>query len=370
MMPRDVRASHRLELSKDALRHPLVVAASEVAARFAIDADDVERQGVTRERLAQATSAGLATPWLDPVTGAAPPPEVTRAVVELIAGACPSTWFVLTQHRSAWESATSTDEEPLRRRWAEPLSKGQALGAVAFAHLRRPGPAHVLASPDGDGWRVSGTLDWVTGWGLADVLCLMVETTGGDVLQTLIPAEPRKGLAVTSPLELLAMGATSTVGASMQDMRIESDEIAIAVPKSQWLTRDSQRTANAMPAVFGMTFAIANEVEDVAQRRHDAEALLVVQRIVQRAAEARHEAYTLIDTASPADHLDDRVRLRADSLALLSAAARALVIVSGGRALDAGSRPARWLREAMFMNVQAQTGSLRSAQLRTVLATS
>jgi alkylation response protein AidB-like acyl-CoA dehydrogenase len=365
--PADAREHDPLAPNVAASAHPLVVAAQRVADDFAADADVVERTGVTRARLDVAASAGLATPWLDPATGEAVPAEVTRTIVELIAGACPSTWFVLTQHRSAWESATLTDVAVLRERWAMPLSTGRALGAVAFAHLRRPGPPQVVATRDGDGWRVSGRLDWITGWGVTDVLALMVETPDGQVLQTLIPAESRPGLAVTPPLDLLAMGATSTVGASLDALRIEPDEVALTLDKDDWTAIDRQRTANAVPAVFGMIRAICRDLADVAERRGDHEAAEVAQRIAARAAGGRASAYALIDDADPEERTDERVRLRADSLALLSAAARALVIASGGRALDGASRPARWSREAMFMNVQAQTGSLRSAQLAELL---
>jgi alkylation response protein AidB-like acyl-CoA dehydrogenase len=368
MPPADASASDPLAPSAEVVAHPFVATAQSIADDFAADADSVEHAGVTRARLDAAASAGLATPWLDPATGKAVPAEVTRTIVELIAGSCPSTWFVLTQHRSAWESATLTEVATLRERWAAPLSTGRALGAVAFAHLRRSGPPQVVATRDGEGWRVSGRLDWITGWGLTDVLALMVETPDGQVLQTLIPARARPGLILTPPLDLLAMGATSTVGASLDALRIEPGEVAITLDKDDWTALDRQRTANAVPAVFGMIRSICRDLDDVAERRGDADAAEVARRIVERAAVVRASAYALIDDVAPDERSDERVRLRADSLALLSAAARALVIASGGRALDGGSRPARWSREAMFMNVQAQTGSLRSAQLRGVLS--
>ncbi len=133
---------------------------------YAPDAQHLEADGVSRldvDRLAAAgvLSAGLVDGWS---------PAQAREVHEQLAGASGALWFVLTQHRSPAEAARTTKNDARARALGGRAGQlAASLGAVAFAHLRRPGAPTVTATRDGDGWRVSGRLDWITSWGLADV---------------------------------------------------------------------------------------------------------------------------------------------------------------------------------------------------------
>ncbi len=212
------------------------------------------------DRLAAAgvLSAGLVDGWS---------PAQAREVQEQLAGASGALWFVLTQHRSPAEAARTTENSTLGDRWAAALVSGASLGAVAFAHLRRAGTPTVSATRHGDGWAVSGRLDWITSWGLADVLLLMAETSDGDVVQALLPASERAGLTIAGELPLAAMQGTSTVGALLDGMYVGDTEVARVLPKTEWLAVDAARTANAPPAVFGLTRAALNALIAAAQQR-------------------------------------------------------------------------------------------------------
>src|SRR6478609_10126991 len=167
--------------------HAAVAAATTIADLLRVDANDVDVHGVTRARVDLVAGAGLlGLAGAKELGGGDAPPAVVREVTELLAGACGTTWFVLTQHRAVMEAAARTANDALRSVWAAPLASGDALGAVSFAHLRRPGAPTVRATEVPGGWRFDGTLDWVTSWGLADVLLLMGETADGEVVQALV----------------------------------------------------------------------------------------------------------------------------------------------------------------------------------------
>jgi hypothetical protein len=85
--------------------------------------------------------------------------------------------------------------------------------------------------------------------------------------------------------------------------------------------------------------------------------------LAEQVRRVRREAYALIDEVPAEEQLERRIELRARSLLLLAHATDALVVVSGGRALSAQTRAARWSREARFFLVQAQTAPLRAALL-------
>ena len=229
-------------------------AALRVISDFAQEAERLERHGVTVEDIrvlgdAQVLSAGLRDHWA---------PAEVREIHEQLAAASGSLWFVMTQHRSPAAAAATTSSVELLSRYADGLESGRLLGAVSFAHLRRARPTVVAEHADG-GWYISGRLDWVTSWGLADVLLLMAETNDGLVVQALLPAKERAGLTVTGELSLAAMQGTSTVGAVLERLFVADSEVAHAVPKRDWLVSDSlQRTANVPPNVVGLARAASS----------------------------------------------------------------------------------------------------------------
>ncbi len=336
---------------------PILAAAVEAIQAMAPEAQRLEADGVTRETVDQLASAGVLSAGL--VDGWMP--AQVREVHEQLAGASGALWFVLTQHRSPSEAARTSENVELRERWADGLVSGRMLGAVAFAHLRRPGPPTVAATRETDGWRVNGRLDWITSWGLADALLLMAETSDGDVVQALLPASVRPGLTITGELALASMQGTSTVGAVLEGLRIEDAEVARVLPKSEWSAADSRRTANAPPAVFGLTRAALNALLAAAALRGSEEAVSLARGWRETFWRIRSRAYELVDDVPASEAIDERVALRAQITKLAQDVTSALIAVQAGRAMLLSSPEQRWAREAMFALVQAQTRVTREA---------
>lgn len=326
------------------------------AQRF--ESDGVPRTAVDWLAAAGVLSAGLVDGWT---------PAQVREVHEQLAGASGALWFVVTQHRSPSEVARATSNAQLRQRWASGLVSGQLLGAVAFAHLRRAGRPTVTATRASDGWRVTGRLDWITSWGLADALLLMAETTDGQVVQALLPATERAGLTITGELALAAMQGTSTVGAVLEDMAVQDAEVARLLPKGEWSAVDAQRTANAPPAVFGLTRAALNALMIAADARGSGGAQRLTRQWQGTFCSLRSRAYELVDDVDPAEAIDERVRLRAEVTKLAHDVTAALITVTAGRSMLLSSSEQRWAREALFALVQAQTQVTRHALLATFL---
>lgn len=327
-------------------------------------AEQLDVDGVTRGHVAALAEVGWLGAWApDELGGGGAPVGVVRELVEQLSGASGALWFVATQHRSPAEAAIGTANDALRERWAQPLASGRALGAVAFAHLRRPGPPGVVATRDGVGWRVTGRLDWVTSWGLADALLLMAETADGRVVQALLPATEQAGLVVTGPLALAAMGATSTVGISLDGLLVGPDELVRVLPKPDWSARDAERTADATPASFGLARAALDRLAVTAERRGSRAAGELALALAARLVAARRSAYALADEVPPGVRVPERLALRAEALDLAQRAAAAVVAAEAGRAMLLDSPGQRWAREALFHLVQAQTGPLREELL-------
>lgn len=346
--------------------HAAVAAAGTIAALLRTDANEVDRHGVTRARVDLVAGAGLlgiAGP--QELGGGGAPPAVVREVTELIAGACGTTWFVVTQHRSVMEAAVATTNPTLRDHWAAALAAGDALGAVAFAHLRRPGAPTVRATAVDGGWRVDGSLDWVTSWGLADVLLLMAETEDGQVVQALLglPRDiaTRAGLEVGGEVPLAAMSGTHTVAVRLDGLLVRDDEVAAIVPKAAWLADDATRTPNAPPQSFGLTRAVVAALHDLGQRRRDGELEELAEVLAHETTRVRADAYALVDDVAPGERVDERLALRAHAHELAVRASAAYVAASAGSAMRLNHDGQRWAREALFHLVQAQTADTRGA---------
>jgi hypothetical protein len=116
---------------------------------------------------------------------------------------------------------------------------------------------------------------------------------------------------------------------------------------------------NTSPAVFGLLRAAVDELAAIGRSRGSQPILDAAQTFAERTRALRTEAYRLIDDVPPAESHAERLEVRAASLLLAHEATASLIAASGGGSIGFGSSPQRWVREALFMLVQAQTGPLR-----------
>lgn len=352
----------------DLAGHPLVRAARDVAAGWVAGAEDVDLHGVGRARVDVAAHAGLlgVTAPVEHGGGGAGP-GVARAVTELLAGACGTTWFVCAQHAlptaAVAAAAAQRPDGGAAARWVRPLAEGSALAATAVAHLRRGGAPAVTARRDGAGWCVDGSVGWLTSWGLADVV-LLGARAGDDLVLALLPARDAPGLVAGEPLRLAAMQGTRTTTLALDGYRLDAADVVDVVPAQAWLEVDAARTANVVPAVYGLLASLCRALVRAADRPGAEPAADVALRAAERGACLREAAYRLLDEVPSQDQVDERLRLRAESLHLLVATSGALVAACAGGAMSLDHPAQRWAREALFHLVQAQTAPVRTQTLR------
>lgn len=355
--------------------HPAVTAARRMCAEIlephAADADDPVR-GVRREHLDALAAEGLysvTVPSGDGGHGAST--AVGGEVVELLAGGCGATWFVLTQHEAPQSLVRgrlaldpgATTAGPAAARHHAALCSGSALAGIALAHLRRPGPDAVTAEPDGrGGYQLSGRSDWCTGWGLLDLLLLAATAPDGRVVFGLVEATEREGLRAGAPLPLAVMGGTATVALEFDRCRIAAEEVALTMEAREWQELDAARSANTRPAALGLLRRALVELERLGHERNRPEAAEAALELAQVALPLRTEVYALLD--SPVrEHTARRTELRGQLAELTVRATATLIAARSGSALLTTSPEQRWAREAAFHLVQAQTATVRAAEL-------
>ena len=302
---------------------------------YAADAQRLEAEGVSRSDVDRLADAGVLSAGLVARVDAA---RRSRELHEQLAAASGALWFVLTQHRSPAEAAAHDGERRAARAVGRAAGAvGALLGAVAFAHLRRPARRRVTA----DAWTVrlagrAARLDWITSWGLADVLLLMAETPDGEVVQVLLPASEREGLSITGELPLAAMQGTSTVGAVLDGLRVERRRGGARAAQGRVAGRG--RAAHRERATCGVRAhpcgaeraLAAAAAAALGSRRRGLGASVGRTELVQM----RARAYALVDDVRPGEALDERVASCGRAVTKLAQdATSALVAVQAGRAM-------------------------------------
>jgi alkylation response protein AidB-like acyl-CoA dehydrogenase len=338
------------------------VIADVVAARAA----DTDVHGVPRATIDALAAAGL--------LGAPLPGAQQRELAELIAGSDATTWFCWVQHQSPMrtlEGAAAGLIEPAPQALQDDLlpglRSGHLLGAVAFAHVRRPGPPNPVATRVDGGWRVDGTLDWVTSWDIADVVMVMAQGAALDdglLVCGFLPAgqsaDVTPGVEVGEPLDLLAMSGTHTRPLSLDGVHLPDARVGAVLDREAWLAVDAVRTSDANPASFGVARGAIAELDLLVQERGDAGLADLVAALAEQVRHVRAEAYAAADAEAP---VRERLALRARALDITVQATTAVITARAGAAMRRGESAERRVREAMFLLVQAQTRATRAASL-------
>jgi alkylation response protein AidB-like acyl-CoA dehydrogenase len=317
---------------------------------------------VPRSHLDLLGSEGLHGLFGPPGIGLGADAATARPIQEAVAGGCGATAFVWAQHHGAVRRIAQGDG-PARDRWLGRCCGGDLLAGIAFAYLRRPGPAAVRATRDGGGWRLDGRAPWVTGWGLIDVLVVAARTDDDRVVTVVLDRLDHVALEPGAPQRLLAMSATGTVGLGFDGVRVGADDVAEVLPFAWWFERDQKGGAHPPAAPLG----ISDRALRLLAERPDAgeTASVLAAELDARRTDADRLAAALREgvTGAVARGFAERDR----GTALARRATDALIAASGGAAMDLAHPAQRLSREATFYLIQAQTRELRLLALRRAL---
>lgn len=334
--------------------HPAVAAAAALADDVLLPrATDVDRgRADVRDGLDAIADAGFyglhAPTWAGGLDADA---DTAGRVVEALAGGCLTTTFAWIQHQGAVKRLART-QGPLARTWTPRLAAGEARAGVAVGGVR-PGRDPLTATPTGDGWELRGTVPWITGWGLVDVLLVAAREHGdGDVLWFLLDApgvdDPGGALASREPsvalrrVAVAACDAANSAVASLSDHPAPDDRLVARQAYDDWLATDAAglRTNGSLP--LGVATRCARLAGD------DARLLAEVDRVRAQ-----------LDHAD----VDDLPAARAAAASLAWHAAEVLLVATGGRGIGAGAHAQRLAREAMFLQVFGTRPSIRDEHL-------
>lgn len=324
-----------------------------------------DKHGVTHERIGQLSDLRLLN-HLAPLEfgGAAVDRTTDRRLHEAIAGACLNTWLVWAQHA------------PMVGRLAEAHAAGRELPELGYEILRgrvlvgaavsdvRKFPDHFVEAVHNRGsWTFSGTVSWVSGWGLNTVLTVAaVERATRAVVTALVP--------VTSDIRPMGLGLSAVHGShtervKLMDVVVPDEYVIDRVPLATYRTKDFGVASDARPHHFGLAETVLAEL-DVSPPA----ARQVAHAWRPRIAQLRTEAYGLSDAARQSGddrhRAGDRLRIKASVGEALSTLTRALLISRAGRGIQSDDTAQLHARSALFLLVQGQTSDVREVQLNRI----
>ena len=132
----------------------------DLSIRLAAEDGPADERGTWPDRLWSMLGASGAARWAQPAdrTGGFDRPALMRRYAKVAEGSLTAA-FILSQHDAAVRRLAPGRGRPVADRWLEAIASGRAFATVGISQLttsRRHGPAALLASATGGGYRLDG----------------------------------------------------------------------------------------------------------------------------------------------------------------------------------------------------------------------
>ncbi|MFC4069497.1 acyl-CoA dehydrogenase family protein [Actinoplanes subglobosus] len=326
------------------------------------DALRTEREGVGPARIGELRELGLLN-HLAPAEfgGQGLGRDDDRRIHEIIAGACFNTWLVWAQHAPLTGRLADRAGTPLPA-LARKVLTGEILLGAGISDVRGYPRRYIAATRADGGWTLSGTISWVSGWGLSQVLTVAgVEKDTETVVTALVEIGERTRAA--APLHLAVLDGSRTERVQLDDVFVPDELVISRRTLEQTRFDDLAVASDARGHHFGLAETVLRELGE----HPDPLARAVATAWRPRVARIRETAYALADEAAATGggthRLEERLATKVASGEALSTLTRALVVARAGRGLAGDDTAQLHARSALFILVQGQSTDVRRAQL-------
>ena len=288
-------------------------------------------------------------------------PVEFRRFQEASARASGALAFLESQHQSACSLVARSANQALRARLLPRLARGEDTAAIAFSHLRRPGPPLVRATPASGGYRLDGRLPWVTGWGLFTLCVTAAPLPDGRILFAVHPLRESDSMRPSPPLALAAMTVTQTVVVELREFFIpESDVVDLHAPT--WI-QENDRIAVALqsPLALGCAQAGIDVLRREGEKKNNAAMTAAADRLDRELEAVRAEAYRAMEENSDPQR---GLAARSAAIELAGRTTHAAVIAAAGAGNVLPHDAQRVYREALAFSVLALSPPIQEAALK------
>ena len=346
-----------LDLAESYLRESVVPLASDIDSDSALLKDALRGMG---DRILLALR--VPTSW-----GGTQVSEATyRRFQQLVPRYSGALAFLQTQHQSAAELLTSSENKSLKRQYLPYMGNGQKLVGVGFSQLRRTGDPLVKAILVEGGYQLEGEVPWVTGFRFFQDFIVGAALPDGRAVYGLMPfvetfQDTGGTISYSEPMQLAAMASTNTVTATLTQWFLPQERVVFVKPAGAIHENDKKNVIHH--GFFALGCARAGL--DILETTYSKKPL----PFLKQAFESLHAEVTHCDEAmmlalSPdSQPWEERVQLRAWAINLALRCANAAVTVSSGAANYKNHAAQRVYREALVFTVSGQTTAVMEATL-------
>jgi alkylation response protein AidB-like acyl-CoA dehydrogenase len=284
-----------------------------------------------------------------------------RAFIEILCAACGTTYFTLTQHLGCAGQLAACGNPNLQRFLPE-MARGSHWVGVAFGHLRRP-QSMVTATPVEDGWTLSGTAPWVTGWPILSGVIYGAHLPTGEHLYVYSDATKSPAQQPSAPLPLCAMNATETVEVVLNQLFVPQENF-IRLSSAEELARgDTKNLVGNVSPMFGVARGALKQLRSIAAKKASLPAILAAADTLDaELIDCRTQCERLREAdKTEASWNAEALAARAWSIELGVRAAHTALAAASGSANSLDHPAQRRFREAMFYTLFQQNNAILSA---------
>jgi alkylation response protein AidB-like acyl-CoA dehydrogenase len=287
---------------------------------------------------------------------------------EILASACGVTAFTQQQLRTSLKHLAASENERLKRRLLPEFAAGQRFCGVALSQIRRGGnaPPLLCAETVSGGFRVSGTIPWITAWALLDGFVLGASLDEGTrhLFAYVDRAENSDRLTASEPMPLIVMRSSGTVSVEVRDLFVPEENALAVRPREDFLRADEHEITTHAALPLGCARGCERYLREMARERCREDFETAATALMFEINHCRREALAWgCDCIEHPEYKKHALRARATAIILALRAAHAVVAASGGRSQLVTETPQRLLREAQFYTNAVQTADVQTAVL-------
>jgi alkylation response protein AidB-like acyl-CoA dehydrogenase len=286
---------------------------------------------------------------------------------EILASACGVTAFTQQQLRTSLKHLSASENEQLKRRLLPEFAAGRRFCGVALSQIRRTNGSPLLrAETVPGGFRVEGTIPWITAWSLLDgfVLGAALEDGKRHLFAYVDCRQNEDRLKAGAPLPLIVMRASGTASVEVQDLFIPEENVLAIRPKEEFLRTDDHEITTHTALPLGCARGCERYLRDLARQSQRDDFETAATSLMFEINHCRREALTWgCDCIDHPEYKKHALRARATAIILALRAAQAVIAAGGGRSQLLTEAPQRLLREAQFYTNAVQTADVQTAVL-------
>ncbi|WP_083260350.1 acyl-CoA dehydrogenase family protein [Cyanobacterium sp. IPPAS B-1200] len=265
--------------------------------------------------------------------------------------------FLQAQHQTAVGMLGGCDNEIIKQKYLQDIAKGLSFCGVAFSHLRRVENPPLRAMVDGEGYRLTGNIFWITGFNIFKDFIVGAVLEDGRELYAIAPfANINKDggkITINKPMKLGAMASTNTVSATMEKWYIHPDNI-IKINPPQTIIKDSEKQVlNNSAFALGCAEGSLDLIKENAQKLQLDSVFFNYEKLSIELDNLKENILTEIVT--PSKTPQQQLNLRVKAIDLAFRCAQGAIITSKGSANLQNNTAQRLYKEALVYSVSGQT---------------